>query len=71
MRIKQKRPWSAEDDGELRRLAALRLGAPRISAKLKRTPLAIESRAAQLGIVLGSRPRVANSGVSDPTNPEP
>lgn len=59
LRIKHKRLWSVEDDAELRRLAALNIGASRIGLKLKRVPSDIESRAGRLGISLGTRHRVA------------
>lgn len=50
VRIKYQRIWTAEDDAELRRLAALNLGTSRIAAKLKRIPTAVLSRAAVLEV---------------------
>jgi len=51
---RRRRPWSEEDDAELRRLVAARQSSGEIARQLKRTLDAVRGRAAHLDLVLPS-----------------
>jgi len=53
--IQVKRRWRADEDAQLRRLAALQRPKSAIAQDLKRTPRAVQARAAELGVVLPGR----------------
>ncbi|MDB5555452.1 MAG: hypothetical protein JWL86_5436 [Rhizobium sp.] len=52
MRYKLHRPWTADDDAQLRAMAEANCSALKIAARLKRSARAVRGRAQKLGLPL-------------------